>query len=133
MRVKNDIKEIEKVLHLDNGSTQNEGNFIFSGKMNGHCVMVITELADGEKNEINISSIEIAELPEEPKTIKVTTTFQTPDNSGCWTESCFTVSVRGTLNKEERDDIINQIAPDMAKLQGLPGTNVTVVSIEEDK
>lgn len=133
MRVKNDIKEIEKALHLEEGSTQHEGNFIFSGKLNGHCVMVITEPADGEQNEINISSIEIAELPEEPKTIKVTATFQAPDNSGCWTESCFTVSVRETVTKEERDDIINKIAPDMAKLQGLPGMNVTVVSIEVDE
>lgn len=133
MRVKNDIKEIEKVLHLDKGSTKHEGNFIFSGKLNGHGVMVITEPVDEEQSKINISSVEIAELPEEPKTIKVTATFQAPDNSGCWTESCFTVSVRETVSKEERDDIINQIAPDMAKLQGLPGTNVTVVSIEEDK
>lgn len=65
MRVKNDIKEIEKVLHLDKGSTKHEGNFIFSGKLNGHKVMVITEPADEEQSKVNISSVEIAELPEE--------------------------------------------------------------------
>ena len=64
--------------------------------------------------------------------MKVTATFQATDNDGNWVESCFTVSVRETVSKEERDNIINQIAPDMAKLQGLPGTNVTVVQIKED-
>lgn len=64
--------------------------------------------------------------------MKVTATFQAPDSEGCWVEGCFTVSVKETVSKEECDDIINQIAPDMAKLQGLPGTNVTVVSIEEE-
>lgn len=65
--------------------------------------------------------------------MKVTATFQAPDNEGSWVESCFTVSVRETVSKEERDDIINKVAPDMAKLQGLPGTNVTVTLITEDE
>ena len=64
--------------------------------------------------------------------MKVTATFQAPDNSGSWVESCFTVSVRQTVSKAERDDLINKVAPDMAKLQGLPGTNVTVMQIKED-
>lgn len=64
--------------------------------------------------------------------MKVTATFHAPDWDDSDIESCFTVSVRETVSKEERDDLINKIAPDMAKLQGLPGTNVTVVSIEED-
>ena len=64
--------------------------------------------------------------------MKVPATFHAPDWDDCNIESCFTVSVRETVSKEERDDLINKLAPDMAKLQGLPGTNVTVVSIEED-
>ena len=64
--------------------------------------------------------------------MKVTATFHAPDWDDSNIESCFTVSVRETVIKEERDDLINKLAPDMAKLQGLPGTNVTVVSIEED-
>lgn len=65
--------------------------------------------------------------------MKVTATFQAPDDGGCWVESCFTVSVRETVSKEERDDLINKVAPDMAKLQGLPGTNVTVTNITEEE
>lgn len=64
--------------------------------------------------------------------MKVTATFHAPDWDDTVIESCFTVSVRETDSKEECDDLINKIAPDMAKLQGLPGTNVTVISIEED-
>ena len=64
--------------------------------------------------------------------MKVTATFHAPDWDDSNIESCFTVSVRETVSKEERDDLINKLAPDMAKLQGLPGTNVTVVSIEKD-
>ena len=64
--------------------------------------------------------------------MKVTATFHATDWDDSNIESCFTVSVRETVSKEERDDLINKLAPDMAKLQGLPGTNVTVVSIEED-
>ena len=64
--------------------------------------------------------------------MKVTATFHAPDWDDSNIESCFTVSVRETVSKEERGDLINKLAPDMAKLQGLPGTNVTVVSIEED-
>ena len=64
--------------------------------------------------------------------MKVTATFHAPDWDDSNIESCFTVSVRETVSKEERDDLINKLAPDMAKLQGLPGTNVTVVSNEED-
>ena len=64
--------------------------------------------------------------------MKVTATFHAPDWADSNIESCFTDSVRETVSKEERDDLINKLAPDMAKLQGLPGTNVTVVSIEED-
>ena len=64
--------------------------------------------------------------------MKVTATFHAPDWDDSNIESCFTVSGRETVSKEERDDLINKLAPDMAKLQGLPGTNVTVVSIEED-
>ena len=64
--------------------------------------------------------------------MKVTATFHAPDWDDSNIESCFTVSVRETVSKEKRDDLINKLAPDMAKLQRLPGTNVTVVSIEED-
>lgn len=69
----------------------------------------------------------------EAKVIKITATFQAPNQDGEWVESCFTVSSRDTVSEEERNDLINKIAPDMAKLQGLPGTNVTVVLIEVDE
>lgn len=69
----------------------------------------------------------------EAKVIKITATFQAPDHDGGWAEGCFTVSSRDTVSEEERADLINKLAPDMAKLQGLPGTNVTVVSIEVDE
>lgn len=69
----------------------------------------------------------------EAKTIKIAATFQAPDHDGNWTESCFTVSSRDTVSEEERNDLINKLAPDMARLQGLPGTNVTVTLIEVDE
>lgn len=68
----------------------------------------------------------------EAKAIKITATFQAPDHDGKWVESCFTVSSRDTVSESERNDLINRIAPDMARLQGLPGTNVNVVLIEVD-
>lgn len=55
------------MLHLEEGSTQHEGNFIFSGKLNGHYVMIMTEPTDEEQSEVNIYSLEIAEQPAEPK------------------------------------------------------------------
>lgn len=91
MIIKKDIKEIEKALHLDEGSVKTEAN-----------------------------------------NIKITATFRAPDWKDISVESCFTVTVNGALRKEERDDLIIKLAPDMAKLQGLPGYNVEVVSIEED-
>lgn len=63
--------------------------------------------------------------------MKVRATFHAPDWDDNDTESCFTVTVRG-ISKEERDYLIRKIASNMARLQGLPGTNVTVVSIQED-
>ncbi len=69
----------------------------------------------------------------EAKVLKITATFQAPDHNGEWVESCFTVSSRDTVSEEERNDLINKLAPDMARLQGLPGTNVTVTLIEVDE
>lgn len=69
----------------------------------------------------------------EAKAIKITATFQAPDHDGKWVEGCFTVSSRDTVSEEERTDLINKLAPDMARLQGLPGTNVTVVLIKVDE
>lgn len=69
----------------------------------------------------------------EAKVLKITATFQAPDHNGEWVESCFTVSSRDTVSEEERNDLINKLAPDMVRLQGLPGTNVTVTLIEVDE
>ena len=69
----------------------------------------------------------------EAKVLKRTATFQAPDHNGEWVESCFTVSSRDTVSEEERNDLINKLAPDMVRLQGLPGTNVTVTLIEVDE
>lgn len=69
----------------------------------------------------------------EAKVLKITATFQAPDHNGEWVESCFTVFSRDTVSEEERNDLINKLAPDMVRLQGLPGTNVTVTLIEVDE
>lgn len=53
--------EIEKALHLDEGSVKHEGNFFFSGKLNGHKVQICTEPADDDQESVNIYSIEIGD------------------------------------------------------------------------
>ena len=59
-------------------------------------------------------------------------TFHAYDEKDRECESCFTVSVSENLTEKERSDLFIKIAPDMARLQGLRGQNVTVALIEED-
>lgn len=61
MKVTNHTTEIEKALHLDEGSVKHEGNFFFSGKLNGHKVQICTEPADDDQESVNIYSIEIGD------------------------------------------------------------------------
>lgn len=65
MKVQNHTTAIEKALHLDEGSVKHEGNFLFSGKLNGCKVMICTEPVDEMQNEISIYSIEIGEAEQE--------------------------------------------------------------------
>ena len=65
MKVTNHTTEIEKALHLDEGSVKHEGNFLFSGKLNGCKVMICTEPVDEMQNEISIYSMEIGEVEQE--------------------------------------------------------------------
>lgn len=129
MIIKKDIKEIEKALHLDEGSVKAVDDNYFSGTLNHHNVLIVCGNIDKKGTLTNITSVKIAT---EANNIKVTATFRAPDWKDISVESCFTVKVNGALRKEERDDLIIRLAPDMAKLQGLPGYNVEVVSIEED-
>lgn len=59
MRVQNDSKAIEKALRLDTGSVKHAGNFIFTGKLNGHDVTISTEPADEEFDTLNVYSVEL--------------------------------------------------------------------------
>ena len=61
MKVTNHTTEIEKALHLDEGSVKHEGNFFFSGKLNGHKVQICTEPANDDQESVNIYSIEIGD------------------------------------------------------------------------
>jgi hypothetical protein len=65
MKVQNHTTAIEKALHLDEGSVKHEGNFLFSGKLNGCKVMICTEPVDEMQNEISIYSMEIGEVEQE--------------------------------------------------------------------
>ena len=65
MKVQNHTTAIEKALHLDEGSVKHEGNFLFSGKLNGCKVMICTEPVDEMQNEISIYSMEIGEAEQE--------------------------------------------------------------------
>ena len=64
---------------------------------------------------------------------KIIVTFQAPSEQDEWCEDCFEVTVDESLRDSERDALICRIAPDMARLHGLPGYNVDVVAIEEVK
>lgn len=44
-----------------NHSVKHEGNFFFSGKLNGHKVQICTEPADDDQESVNIYSIEIGD------------------------------------------------------------------------
>ena len=55
----------------------------------------------------------------EAKVIKLTATFQAPNQDGEWVESCFTVSSRDTVSEEERADLINKLAPRYGKTAGI--------------
>lgn len=68
MKVQNHTTAIEKALHLDEGSVKHEGNFLFSGKLNGYKVMICTEPADEMQNEISIYSMEIGDSEQEKAT-----------------------------------------------------------------
>lgn len=59
MRVQNNSKALEKALRLDEGSVKHAGNFIFTGKLNGHDVTINTEPADEEFDTLNVYSVEL--------------------------------------------------------------------------
>ncbi len=58
MRVQNDSQAIEKALRLDEGSVKHAGNFIFTGKLNGHDVVILTAPADGNYDTISVLNVE---------------------------------------------------------------------------
>ena len=57
MIIKNHASEIEKALHLDADSVIHEGNFIFSGKLNGNAVEITTKPVDEEQANIAITFV----------------------------------------------------------------------------
>ena len=59
MKVINHTVEIQRALRLDEGSVRHEGNFFFSGRLNGYNVLICTEPANDEQTEVNVYSIEI--------------------------------------------------------------------------
>ena len=60
MKIINHTTEIEKALHLDEGSVKHEGNFFSSGRLNGHKVQICAE-PDDDQESVNIYSIEIGD------------------------------------------------------------------------
>ena len=60
MKVQNHTTAIENALHLDEGSVKHEGNFFFSGRLNGHKVQICAE-PDDDQESVNIYSIEIGD------------------------------------------------------------------------
>lgn len=54
MIIKNDAREIEKVLELDEGSVKHLYNFIFEGTKDGSKVTIYTKPADDEFETIEI-------------------------------------------------------------------------------
>lgn len=68
MKVQNHTTAIENALHLDEGSVKHEGNFLFSGKLNGCKVMIGTEPIDDNLEEISIYSMEIGDPEQEEVT-----------------------------------------------------------------
>lgn len=57
MIIKNHANEIEKALHLDADSVIHEGNFIFSGKLDGNAVEITTKPIDEEQTKIKIAFV----------------------------------------------------------------------------
>ena len=59
MRVQNNSKAIKKALRLDADSVKHVGNFIFTGKLNGHDVTISTEPADEDFDTLNVYCVEL--------------------------------------------------------------------------
>ena len=57
MIIKNDAREIEKELNLDEGSCSHKANFYFEATRDGRPVMIFTEPADETQEKIQVRSV----------------------------------------------------------------------------
>ena len=60
MIIKNDAREIEKELNLDEGTCRHLGNFIFKAEKKGTPVIIDTKPADETQDQIRVLSVHFA-------------------------------------------------------------------------
>lgn len=59
LKVKNNTRELEKALNLDEGSVKHFGNFIFEGTLNGHRVRILVRPEEKNHNILEVYALEL--------------------------------------------------------------------------